>query len=138
MNTTFLQRTVLALSFVAIVGSLPAQDIDTLKTWSVEEFGQKLTDQMIPRVPLNPDQIDQVHKINLKFAGQVIPVVNGAEELKSQLDVIRGFDRQRTNELEIFLGAEQMRQVRQIQTENRKKMKQHYYERHGSAAPRPN
>ncbi|HMC97444.1 MAG TPA: hypothetical protein VKG92_07325, partial [Flavobacteriales bacterium] len=64
-------RIVSILAFSAIVGALHAQDIDTLKTWSVEEFAQKMTDQMTTRVPLRPEQIPQVQKINLKFAGQV-------------------------------------------------------------------
>lgn len=129
MNTTLPLRTVLTLIFIAAVSVVRAQSIDTLKTWSVEEFAQKMTDQMTTRVPLAADQIDMVHRINLKFAGQVMPVVKGSGDQQSKLSQVKAFDRQRSDELEIFLNAEQMRQVRQIQYENRKKMKQRYYEK---------
>ncbi len=129
MKTTFLHRTVLALWFIASVGILHAQSIDTLKTWSIEEFAQKMTDQMKTKVPLAVDQIDMVHRINLKFAGQVMPVINGTGDQKSKLARVKEFDQQRSGELEVFLNAEQMRQVRNIQTANRKKMKQRYYEK---------
>ena len=123
-------RIVSILAFSVMAGALGAQDIDTIKTWSVEEFAQKLTDQMAPRVPLTPEQIPQVHKVNLKFAEQSMPVVKGTDDQKRKLDAVRRFDRQRSQELELFLSPEQMRQVRQIQSENRKKMKQRHYERH--------
>ena len=123
-------RIVSILAFSAIVGALHAQDIDTLKTWSVEEFAQKMTDQMTTRVPLRPEQIPQVQKINLKFAGQVMPVLQGTGDQKSKVNRVKEFDRQRNNELAIFLDSEQLRQVRQIQYENRRKMQQRYHERH--------
>lgn len=117
------------LAFSVIAGALHAQDLDTLKTWSVEEFAQKMTDQMNTRVPLLPEQVEQVHKINLKFAGQVMPVVKGDGNQSSKLEAVKEFDRDRSAELEIFLSPEQMRQVRQIQQENRRKMKQRYHAR---------
>ncbi len=119
----------LAFSFIAAVGMLRAQSIDTLKTWSVEEFARKMTDQMTTRVPLAADQIDMVHRINEKFAGQVLPVVKGPGDQNSMLAQVKRFDQERGEALELFLSAEQMRQVRTIQGENRKKLKQRYYEK---------
>ena len=129
MNALFPFRIAVILAFSTIVGWSHAQSIDTLKTWSVEEFAQKMTDQMTTRVPLAADQIDMVHRINLKFAGQVMPVVNGTGDQKTKLAQVKEFDRQRSDELEVFLSPEQMRQVRNIQGENRKRMKQRYYEK---------
>jgi hypothetical protein len=125
---TFL-RSLLVLSFFITVGSLAAQDMEEIKTWSVEEFARKMTDQMTTRVPLAADQIDMVHRINQKFAGEVMPVVNGTGDPNSKLAQIKQFDRERGQALELFLSPEQMRQVRTIQGENRKKMKQRYYEK---------
>lgn len=123
-------RAALIIILAIAMRGAQAQDLDSVKTWSVEEFAQRLTDQMIPRVPLSPEQVDPVHKINLKFAGQVMPVIKGEGDQKSKLYKVKDMDRQRTGELEIFLNTEQMRQVRQIQAENRRKMKQRYTEKH--------
>ena len=130
MRALSLYRIVMILTFSTTVGLVHGQDLDTLKTWSEEEFAQKMTDQMTQRVPLRPDQIDMVHRINLKFAGQAMPVVKGTGDDKSKVSTVKKFDKQRSDELEIYLNPDQMRQVRLIQQENRKKMKQRYYEKH--------
>ncbi len=136
MNTIFLKRAFVGLSFFVSIGMLHAQTMEEMKAWSVDEFARKMTDQMSTRASLSPGQVDQVHAVNLKFAGLVMPVVKGDGDHRSKLSAIKGFDNQRSEELEIFLGAEQMRQVRQVQNENRRKMKQRYYERHGSTPPK--
>ncbi|MEO8588029.1 MAG: hypothetical protein ABI432_01570 [Flavobacteriales bacterium] len=130
MNPTSLRTTLLVLLFSAIAGALHAQDLDTVKTWSAEEFAQKMTDQMTTRVPLRPDQIEPVSRINLKFAERAMPVVKGAGDQKSKIAAVKKFDHERNEELELFLDSEQLRQVKQLQYENRKKMKQRYHERH--------
>ncbi len=84
---------------------------------------------MTPRAPLSQEQVGMVHKINLKFAEQAMPVVKGTESTKSKVSEVKGFDKQRTEELKVFLSPEQMRQVRQVQAENRKMMKQEDYEK---------
>ena len=122
-------RISLTLVLSVITGSIHAQNIEEIKTWSVEEFAQKMTDQMTLRVPLDSAQVSMVHRINQKFAEQSMPILKGTDDPKKKVAVIKEFDKQRSGELEVFLGAEQMRQVRQIQAENRRKMKQRYYEK---------
>ena len=130
MRTPLLIRTALILVLSIVGSALSAQDIDEIKTWSVEEFARRMTDQMTPRVPLDSGQVEVVHKINLKFAGQVKAVAEGAWDQKSKLSAVKRLDRQRSTELEVFLNPEQMRQVRQIQGENRQKMKENYHKKH--------
>ena len=118
---------ILVLSVTSV--SLRAQDLEEIKKWSATEFAQKMTDEMTTRAPLTEEQIDPVNRINLKFAEQVLPVVNGADEPDKKLAVVKRLDKERSEELKVFLSAEQMRQVKQVQTENRKKLKQSYYQK---------
>jgi hypothetical protein len=129
MNARPLLRITLILVLFVITNSLRAQNFGDLDTWSVEEFAQKLTDQMTPRVPLDSAQVIMVHRINQKFAEQTLPVVKGTETTNRKVEIVRGFDDERRDELKVFLGAEQMRQVKQIQSENRRKLKQEFYEK---------
>lgn len=130
MKTLFPVRIALIIALFATAGSACAQSIEELKTLNVPDFAQRLTDQMTPRIPLSEEQIGPVHKINLNFAEQVLPVVNGPGDLNSMVTAIREFDDKRSNDLKVFLSAEQMRQVRQLLMENRKQLKQRYTEKH--------
>lgn len=122
-------RIALILVLSVIAGSLRAQDLDEIKTWSAAEFAQKMTDEMTTRAPLTPEQIDPVNGINLKFAEQVLPMVNGTDDQDKKVEAVKRFDRERTELLKVFLSPEQMRQVKQVQTELRKKLKQTYYDK---------
>lgn len=129
MSLPFPFRIALILVLSVISVTLRAQDLEQIKTWSAEEFAQKLTDEMTTRAPLTQEQVEPVNKINLKFAEQVLPVVNGSDDPNAKLATVKRLDRERSVELKVFLTPEQMRQVKQVQTENRKKLKQSYYQK---------
>lgn len=130
MRTHFVAPSALFLILASTTTLLRAQDPEELKTERIEAVAQKMTDQMATRLDLTPGQVTQVHGINLTFAQKAAPIVKGSGSKRSKLQALKPLGADRDSALQQVLSADQMTAFRNLQQENRKRMKQRYKARH--------
>jgi hypothetical protein len=110
-----------------------AQGLAELKKTTPEQRTTLLTDMMRARLQLTESQVGQVREINLKYAKQMQPILEGSERPFKEVWELQDLNHGKEAELKKVLSPEQFQQYLVAKDELRQKLEQRIWERKAEA-----
>jgi len=123
---------VLLLVVVGWVASAAAQQ-EALKNSTPDERAKMQTMMMREKLSLTPDQVPKVEAINLKYAEQMQPVINGTEGPLMKMRAAEKIVSAKEAELKQVLTPDQFPKYLAMKEEMRDKMKERMMQKMGGS-----
>lgn len=126
MTTTHRFRTLAALLAAALLAATPAfaQDLQKLAGSTPEQRAGIQTEIMKSKLGLSGDALQRVAAINLKYAQQMQPVLDGSEGTFRKMEAMRGIQEAKEAELRGVLTDAQVQQLQAAREEIRQKLEE--------------
>src|SRR5262245_37492660 len=99
-----------------------AADLDELKSTTPAERAKAQTAMMKAKLGLTDDQVSKIGAINLKYAEQMQPIINGTEGPLMKMRDARNVEDQKEAELKGILTPDQFQQFQTMKEEMRDKL----------------
>ncbi len=115
---------IMLLFFIlGLVATASAQEIPRDAGLSVEEKAEMLTQQLEEKLQLEVDQADTIYQINVAFINQIEEIRGMGRSLENRKK-LKALHEQRNTDLEEILDKDQFALFKEIQAENRAKIKE--------------
>ncbi len=126
MTTTHRSRSLAALLAAALLAATPvlAQDLEKLAGSTPEQRASIQTEIMKSKLGLSGDALQQVAAINLKYAQQMQPVLDGSDGTFRKMEAMRGIQEAKEAELRGVLTDAQVQQLQAAREEIRQKLEE--------------
>ncbi|HZO09312.1 MAG TPA: hypothetical protein VFC77_08035 [Myxococcota bacterium] len=133
-----LRRLVLHLAAATLLaGAAAAQDLSKLAGSTPAQRAAVQTEFMKTRLALGAEQVPKVEAINLKYAQQMQPILQGSEGPLMKLGAARRVDQAKDAELQGVLTPDQFQKYLAAKEEMRQHLEQKLMEKRQGAAPAP-
>ena len=110
-----------AVGVLIATGSF-AQGLDALKNSTPKERAEAQTAMMKTKLGLTDDQVSKVRALNLKYAEQMQPIINGTEGPLMKMRDARNVEDQKEAELKGLLSPDQFQKFQAMKEEMREKL----------------
>lgn len=101
-----------------------AQSVKSIRDKTPEQRAEALTEVMKSKLQLNPEQVPKVQAINLAYALKNEPVIKSDAGNLSKFKQLKALQKDKDNELEKALTAEQFKQYQALKEELKEKIKE--------------
>lgn len=101
-----------------------AQSVKSISDKTPEQRAEALTAVMKSKLPLNPEQVPRVQAINLAYALKNEPVIKSDAGKRAKFKQLKALQKDKDNELEKVLTAEQFKQYQALKEELKEKIKE--------------
>ena len=101
-----------------------AQTVKSISDKTPEQRAEALTAVMKSKLQLNPEQVPRVQAINLAYVLKNEPVIKSDARKRAKFKQLKALQKDKDNELEKVLTAEQFKQYQALKEELKEKIKE--------------